>query len=41
LRAVRIIFEEVSDHAAYHPVTRVRLAIGRRGDPGRSLESLK
>jgi hypothetical protein len=32
LRAVRIIFEEVSGHAAYHPVTRVRLAIGRRGD---------
>src|ERR1700733_6224572 len=31
LRAVRIIFEEVSDHAAYHPVARVRLAIGRRG----------
>jgi hypothetical protein len=33
LRAVRIIFEEVSDHAAYHPVTRVRLTIGRKGDP--------
>jgi hypothetical protein len=31
LQAVRMIFEEVSDHAAYHPVTRVRLAIGRRG----------
>jgi hypothetical protein len=31
-RAVRISAEEVSDHAAYHPVTRTRLAIGRRGD---------
>jgi hypothetical protein len=41
LRAVRIIFEEVSDHAAYHPVTRVRLAIGRRGDLGRSLRKFK
>jgi hypothetical protein len=31
-RAVRISAEEVSGHAAYHPVTRPRLAIGRRGD---------
>jgi hypothetical protein len=29
-RAVRIISEEVSDHAAYHPVTRPRLAIGTK-----------